>query len=517
MKKLRNTAILLFWMAAIYIHEYVVKPFAKYVRETPRAFLARVAVVFFSLQCFAIEPTLAAPVPVDIPLTGPGGTLAPPKTPVYNTTGAQNTTIDPTVTPPSQTGLTNIPIPSTTGRIGTNAPYNGSASPFCLTVVNGGTCLENKFRTQVDFQYMLPDDPIRNFGQPGQSHLHCFFGGGSVNAYSTYKTLRKHALSSFAAGTDVNNTGYWMPCFVVLDPYGNGKNYALKPDYVVVYYTENPATNNPKVGLPTGTRYVFGFDMDSSSPSTQFAWLQTILNAANTAQGRTRYTLTSPSGRYASQALYTCQGATPASSNYHVMPDGSDPFGGTCNSGQEYGIDISGPKCWDGDTLHSDGGYKHLIPGVYDNDYGKFVCPTNYYTVPDLVVKPVYKQYGWADRQRWVLSSDLAYRAMHGLNATQVPAGMTFHTDWMDGWDITWRHKWEQNCFGTLGNIGHECNTSQVSSTEWLRGGNAGEAGVSRTPQVDLTPLQHTNETDAGWMLIPPSWSGSLTGHVIHP
>lgn len=483
--------------------------------------MVKQGILVTSLLAFTLaSPLQAQNVPADIPLTGPGGTLAPPKTPTYNTTGARNHTLDPTVTPPNQAGLTNIPIPSTTNRTGTNGPFSGAASPFCTTIPYGGTCVENKFRTQVDFGYMLPDDPIRNPRQPGGSHLHCFFGSGSANAYSTYKTLRNHSLDSTAAGTDVNATGYWFPCITVLNPYGDGKNYAIKPDYVVVYYTENPATNNPKVGLAIGTRYVFGFDMDIATLGLQYAWLRTYVTNANTAQGYARYSVTNGAGNYQSQVTWTCIGATPAGVKYLKNPDGSDPYGGTCGSGQEFDFDLSGPRCWDGDTLHSNGGYKHVIPMVWDTTFSEWVCPTNYYEVPGIVVKGVFQQYGWTDRQRWDLSSDIALRAAKGWNTTQVPSGSTFHADWLDGWDNNFRsgvNGWERNCLGTLGNVGHECNSSQINSTTWLKGGNAGEQGVSRNPQVDLSAIPHVLQTDPGWMLIPPSWSGALTAHRVHP
>jgi hypothetical protein len=150
------------------------------------------------------------------------------------------------------------------------------------------------------------------------------------------------------------------------------------------------------------------------------------------------------------------------------MPDGSDPWSGTCTAGDFY-MRIDGAQCYDGTNLWSDGGYKHLIPTIWDGDAAKFVCPTNYYMLPQLTLEFHFTQTGWADYRRWVLSSDLAYRAAHGLTATQVPAGITFHTDWMDGWDQAVRNLWEQNCIGAMHHTPHECNSSQISSTQRLR------------------------------------------------
>jgi hypothetical protein len=170
-------------------------------------------------------------------------------TPQYDTTNSSpNTWLDPAVTPNPQTGLANIPAPSYgAGRITASVvantqivsgPQTAACTSFGRVVGEGGdsTCTEAKFRTGVDFSHYAPDDPIRNFGAPGTSHLHCFFGNGSTNAFSTYKALRKRALTSTAMGTDINGTGYWYPCIVVPNRDGDGVAYVVKPDFIVVYY-----------------------------------------------------------------------------------------------------------------------------------------------------------------------------------------------------------------------------------------------------------------------------------------
>jgi hypothetical protein len=178
--------------------------------------------------------------------------------PQYDTTNsAPNTWLDPAVTPNPQTGLTNIPAPSYgVGRITASvvAEYangvSGSTNPavtctsFGRVKGEGGdySCAEAKFRTGVDFSHYAPDDPIRNFGAPGVSHLHCFFGNGTTNAFSTYKSLRNRALTSTAMGTDVNGTGYWYPCIVVPNRDGDGVAYVVKPDTIVVYYAGDGST-----------------------------------------------------------------------------------------------------------------------------------------------------------------------------------------------------------------------------------------------------------------------------------
>jgi hypothetical protein len=427
-----------------------------------------------------------------------------------------------------------------TGGVGTynvnNSQTVGSESMtssdfnYCITPLNGGAtdCGEAKFRTQANFTEMLPDDPERNFGQPGLSHLHCFFGNSTTNANTTYKSGRAHSIGSAAAGADANGTHYWYPCVERVNPYGNGKNYAIKPNLITIYYTGEPADMQLAAYIPVGLRYVFGFDMDSSAPTYgtggQYAWLQTALDAANTASGHTRYQLTNPSSGLGSAVRWICTGATPvagadthieaSSSKYLAMPDGSDPFGGTCPAGDIFAR-IDGPTCYDGHNLWDDSGYKHLITTVWDNDFSKQVCPYNYYLLPGLTLELHFTQNGPSDYTTWVLSSDLSYRSKLGLTAAQVPNGSTFHTDWLDGWDDSIRLIWEQNCIGALHHTPHQCNSSYISATQALVSQVLGAGG--RNPQVDqTTTFAHTLETDPGNLLIPPAWTGGMTNMHIH-
>jgi hypothetical protein len=440
---------------------------------------------------------------------------------------ATNTRIASLGTGTGGAGTYNLTISNTVS----SEAMNDSQTNFCLTNFNGGNadCGEAKFRTQSGFSHMLPDDPIRNYGQPGTSHLHCFFGNGSTNAYSTYKSLRAHGLNSTAAGTDANATGYWFPCVEVLNPYGDGKNFAIRANLITIYYTGLPADMQLAPYIPIGLRYVFGFDMDSAGSISygaggQYAWLQTALDTANTASGHIRYQLTSPSTGLGNVGRWICTGATPvagadthieaSSSKYLAMPDGSDPFGGTCGAGDIF-LRIDGNTCYDGTNLWTDGGYKNLIPTVWDNDFSKWVCPSNYYQLPALTLEFHFTQNGPSDYTRWVLSSDLAFRSKFGLTAAQVPAGVTFHTDWNDGWDQTVRNIWEINCIGSMHHTPHQCDTSTISSTQALIFATQGAGG--RNPQVDQNlTYAHTNETDNGWMLIPPAWSGGMTNMHIH-
>jgi hypothetical protein len=156
-----------------------------------RLILAVLAVFFFAAPASAVTCG-GFTVPTDV-ASQPGWTCNTVTPQLDTTNSATNVVVDPAVTPPTQVGLTNIPAPSYTNRVSafTVAERSGNGATctsYGLLVSEGGDtgCTEAKFRTFADFSHYAPDDPIRNFGAPGTSHLHCFFGNGTTNAYSTY-------------------------------------------------------------------------------------------------------------------------------------------------------------------------------------------------------------------------------------------------------------------------------------------------------------------------------------------
>jgi hypothetical protein len=181
----------------------------------------------------------------------------------------------------------------------------------------------------------------------------------------------------------------------------------------------------------------------------------------------------------------------------------------------QFYIAIAGPDCDDGKNLWTPGGYKGIIPDIYDSKYSSWVCPKNYYRIPSLHLEVGYTQYGWADRQRWVLSSDAGARTRLSCSTANCPNGFSFHTDWMHGWDMVVMNKWLTNCSGVMHNIAHQCAVSQISATEQLVG-HFGCGANNRCPQVDVSPLARLNVSDPGWGKIPPAWSNSISSMHMH-
>lgn len=591
-----------------------------------KRFTAFLALVAFAQACLA-QSIGGFVVPPDLRSQPGGGYSA--VAPLYKTDGSANTPIDPNVTAPPQVGLTPILNSTYTGRVtsGENAPMcpttltasnasvtakidNGSGSAgntLTVTAVSSGTvvvgqqvsgasvsafgtgtggvgtytitgspqlvasgsmtltvCTQAKFRTIVGGTHtkVLCDDPIRNYGQPGVSHCHLFFGNIQINSFSTYKSLRTAAQSD-ASGFDANSTGYWMPCFKKTNPFSDGHNYCVKPYYFVVYYLENFPVNGPATAfIPPGLRYVFLFNMDD-----QWAWLQSIIDSANTASGSRRYSLIEPDsnftasisgttltvttaggsalrlgfrldgaglandteivafgtgtggtgtytvnksqtvaseamtqGRMSADSFYSCGGID----THTLNANGSDPFNGNCPANSDFYVNVSGPNCWDRTNLWSPGGYKHVIPQIWDTVANGFVCPYNYSRIPTVQMEDHLPVNGPTDYMNWRLTSDDSLATACGCT---VLNGETFHTDWMDGWDESVRQKWETNGIGAMNHTPHELNCSFISGTEHLIGGCGDTDSLG---EVNVTYRYKT--TSAGNMImLPTSKNGPKT------
>lgn len=306
---------------------------------------------------------------------------------------------------------------------------------FCNEYINGGPsgCTEAKFRTVVSNKVkVLFDDPIRNYGQPGASHCHTFFGNLSTNAYSTYATLRKETTGNaskyaHAAGGPLNSTAYWYPCVEKLNPFGDGKNYVVRPgnsstESIIIYYTNDPLNSPHITRLLLGLRYVNGFNMDDPDQT----WLEKVIYSANHQPGTsvTRYSFThggNPANHPQWQCATTDGNGTLATfdgtGTYLANADGTDPFNGHCRAGDDLWMQFTSPaKCWDGTNLWSPGGYIHVIPMIWDNQVADWICPNGWYQIPGLIFQLHFTQQGPTDYMNWRLSSDdMAQTKLDGL------------------------------------------------------------------------------------------------------
>lgn len=357
----------------------------------------------------------------------------------------------------------------------------------CVLNVDGGACEQAKMRTNANCFMTQRNDPLRNPRAPGASHLHQFCGNTKVNAYSNYQSLRTKS-SSVSRGLDLNATAYWFPCPIITNPFGDGKNYCVRANYDNIYYVAG--TNLGKTGqmhrLDRGMAYVTGTNMDDPDDSL----VKREIALANVGQaGRYSYVTNGYTG-------WTC-GGTPRST-YVQNSDGTEVFGGLCTNGSEIGVAINAPECWDGTNLVAPGGYKNFRQVIYDNVYATYVCPKNYYLLPQGQFGFFFTATGGGnDVKRWRLSSDdMMQTKLDSLpicdgtysNAPcaeshrTIRKGESFHTDWMNGWDDETLLQWHANCLGipSTGHASnqHECNAGAINDNEALLGVTTGNYGT---------------------------------------
>jgi hypothetical protein len=347
----------------------------------------------------------------------------------------------------------------------------GTSITYCLTVPV--TCPEAKFRTQVNGSHILYDDPIRNYGLPGTSHCHQFFGNRGTNAYSTYARQRT-SRGSNAGGGPYNATGYWLPCPVLTNPFADGKNYAVKIDNVIVYYTANVGENAKLSRIPRGLRYILGTNMDDPDDLIVKAEITTA-NAQPGTAGRYSYIGNGFVGWFCA--------STGQAVKYLKNTDNTDPFSPTCPAGaQNFYIEFNGPQCWDGTNPWSPGGYKHMRYKIRDNYLGLDVCPNGWYELPGFIGKAYFTLGAFASYSTVRLSSDdpAATAAGHAMRN-----GESFHTDWFGGWDDTVFMKWQDFCLGINNQTARQCDYSTISATERLLTDSTGPDGL-RNPHICL-------------------------------
>lgn len=405
----------------------------------------------------------------------------------------------PGVDPDPPAYATELPASETPANTGWVVPSGGDA---CLTVIDGGSCTEAKFRFHTRVTHVLADDPVRNWGQPGTSHWHMFFGNQTVNAYSTFESLRtfdSKMRGSASSGGPMNGTGYWMPPFIVeID----GQDYGIPPGEITGYYQENPLLSAVIYTVPVGGRYVLGYNMDDAD------FMPDIVTAANTAAGWSRYRLHQSTAH--DEPVWHSYGCGGETSIVFKNADNSDPFNGECTAGELIQLSFEGPRCWDLTNPWSPGGYKHIIPTIWDTHTSTNVCPNNYGRIAALQLNMSWLSPGFSGERgygNWSLASD--------AHAGTLP-GYSFHTDWMDGWKTSIRRAWERDCIGSgyLGGTPHECNNSAIGDDDRLIVGENAPDG-SRSPQVPFDGHGDVNDLTTLFKL-PASSSGPVDVPVHH-
>ncbi|MGI8461832.1 MAG: DUF1996 domain-containing protein [Solirubrobacterales bacterium] len=106
------------------------------------------------------------------------------------------------------------------------------------------------------------DDPIVHPGEPGNSHLHEFFGNRSTDAFSTVKSLRAGTTTCRPKG---DLSSYWVP---VLEDADGAPIDVLRATF---YYVSEHANRDELKLFPRGLRVVAGYDFGPPGGAAQWS------------------------------------------------------------------------------------------------------------------------------------------------------------------------------------------------------------------------------------------------------
>jgi hypothetical protein len=346
---------------------------------------------------------------------------------------------------------------------------------------------EAKFRITCNMAFFGSADPIIANGQPSPHH-HTFIGNmgvfenGGIAAVRTadYTALRNNPKSSCSGGP-LNATLYWEPTLYY--EVATGVFVPVRPNNVSFYYTLGYGSTDKMYRLLRGLAFIGGVDPADRLNTARLAeipegqgWLKT--RRYNGWIGWACFNASS----IVPLAVGNTADENPQAANYArqlVNSDGSDPWGGACESASYILIANNlAPSCWDGHNRTSPNGRDHFRYPIWqgsDQTPEAYYCPDGWWQVPHFEVKTEFPNgtisgdAGHAWRSKLHLSSD----RMDANPANWHPRGSTFHFDWMNGWDSVVQRQWQDKCTGTdqNGDAGEPltCNDSTISDTEKLK------------------------------------------------
>jgi hypothetical protein len=428
-----------------------------------------------------------------------------------------------------------------TGAVGADAiePADVSDSGFTesawISTTDGTTDYvqpvgERKFRITCEPGTAKILDPILFAGvAPPVGHRHQGTGNIGWDQNSTFATLRS-APSATCSGGPLNGTIYWEP--EVLKPLPSGVVAGIRPNLNTFYYINGNQGESQDL---TWLRRNFGFiggvnpnDYNDTARRAEYAAAAfQYPGTTDTPPGFAGWecfdkadlgapiTVTHNASRMKSSTT----GAEVTIFARHLKaPDGSDPWGGSCTG--ENGnpglliLNLSAPKCWDGENLRSPDGRGHVAYAARKADNSiNGACPDGWAKLPRLQAKTEYLHAGFADYGQWYLGSDRMRMAStecpdaaapcDGVSGGNVPAtvggvsysrvskdpcratgldfcnGATAHFDWIHGWKSAIADEWQRECLGiTVRGVAPvngpaECNTSQISKFRKMKYGGA--------------------------------------------
>ena len=118
---------------------------------------------------------------------------------------------------------------------------------------------QGRFVVECVYSHSAPDDPIVFPDEPGQSHLHDFFGNTSADAFSTTESL---VGGDTTCATTQDAASYWAPAL-----FADGEK--VDPGSSDAYYRAAPGVDPADVEpYPVGLRMISGDSMSTEPQST---------------------------------------------------------------------------------------------------------------------------------------------------------------------------------------------------------------------------------------------------------
>lgn len=279
------------------------------------------------------------------------------------------------------------------------------------------------FRTHCIESHEGYDDPLISPGAPGQSHHHIFFGNPTVDAYTSIDSL-KFANATTCDGIDLNKSAYWVPA--LYSEFGERIRYI---DPLFYYKTGYHVPAEEVVPMPEGLRMIAGTPSARSSQDLEV----TKFRCESWTAPEPQFSAGDPLDHIA------------------LIPD--------CEEGDIVEMRLVFPQCWDGENLTSVDHKSHMaypIPAQAPN-VGTGYCPeTHPVAIPEI-------SYNFSVRVTEDTGSPQEWR--FSPNSGDVPAGATFHGDWMNGWDTDTMETIVGNCL----NEARECVVGLLGNGSQLR------------------------------------------------
>lgn len=280
------------------------------------------------------------------------------------------------------------------------------------------------FRTHCIESHLAEDDPLVWPGEPGQSHLHVFFGNPNVDAYTTSESLLD-AEQTTCDGVSVNKSGYWVPA--LLNASGERIRYV---DPIFYYKTGYHVPSEGIVPPPEGLKIIAG-DMMSGKPQEGPA-------------------VNFRCSSWEAEGPQFDEGDPLDHVNY--LPD--------CELYDMVEMRLVFPQCWDGESLQSSDYQSHMaypVPAEAPN-VGTGYCPESHpVSIPEISYQleiRVTEETGPSSEWRFITDPPDAEQG-----------GYTFHGDWMNGWDEEVMQTIVSNCL----NSKRECMTGLLGNGKELQ------------------------------------------------